>query len=292
MRRCAPRQSLRMLNYTDAVTTLVHDLVDRVGPLSGIDPSQVLVFARFGRTGAAGPYATCHSLNLPASEPRYFYWKDPRTRQVTRRSEWFVTRSPDVRIGTRRIDYLISLSLPRFCNQTLAGSHKRDRYRDAATTWLAKLDTVVHELHHIDPAADGIRVVGNCERFGSMSHSPAFLDEVAEFVRLYLDSRPDPATYEFLTYDFAALRRRYGDVVATTFRQFPSYPQRYHDPLPLQPSAEPRVPIVPLDEPERTRSFTAADLSIRSFSENGSSLWVPDARDRIPPAPLPTSHSR
>ena len=47
-------------------------------------------------------------------------------------------------------------------------------------------------------------------------------------VRAYLDSRPDPDIYEFLRYDFEDLDERYGGVVGTTFRTFPSFPQRYH----------------------------------------------------------------
>ena len=36
-----------------------------------------------------------------------------------------------------------------------------------------------------------------------------------------------PRLYEFLRWDFASLQARFGGVVATTFRNFPSFPQRY-----------------------------------------------------------------
>jgi hypothetical protein len=265
-----------MLNYTDAITRLMHDIVERVPSLSFIDVSQVLVFARFGRSTARGPYATCHSLNLPASEPRYFFWADPRTRRVTRRSEWFVTRSPAVSIDGRSVRYLISVVLPRFCDQALIGSHKHAWYR--GEPWLAKLDTVIHELYHIDPADAGIRLVNRRDADVVRSHSPEFFAQVTGFVRRYLASRPDAATYEFLSYDFASLRQRYGDIVARTFRQFPSYPQRYHDPLAAQPAApDSEVPVVPLDEPRRPRQFTAADLALRTFTERGTRPWAAGA---------------
>ena len=98
-----------MLNYTDAIATLMRDITQRVPALAFIDLSQVLVFARFGRANADGPYATCHSLNLPTSEPGYFFWRDPSTGHVTRRSEWFVTRSPSVTVRGARIAYLVSV---------------------------------------------------------------------------------------------------------------------------------------------------------------------------------------
>ena len=70
--------------------------------LSFIDLSRVLVFARPGRSSADGAYASCHSLGLPTSEPGYFFWRDRTTGDVTRRTEWFVTKSPEVYVGDRR----------------------------------------------------------------------------------------------------------------------------------------------------------------------------------------------
>ena len=59
----------------------------------------LLVFGRFGRPDAEGAFATCHCLTLPTSEPGYFFWKDRATGELTRQSEWFITKSPTVRIG-------------------------------------------------------------------------------------------------------------------------------------------------------------------------------------------------
>ena len=47
-----------MINYTERITLLVDDLVKRVPALRYIDPTRVLVFARFGRSHADGAYAT------------------------------------------------------------------------------------------------------------------------------------------------------------------------------------------------------------------------------------------
>ena len=70
----------------------MEDVVSRVPTLSFIDMSKVLVFARGGRTHAEGAYATCHCINLPPSEPGYYFWRDRKTGRLTRRSEWFVTK--------------------------------------------------------------------------------------------------------------------------------------------------------------------------------------------------------
>ena len=255
-----------MLNYTDAITALMRDIVTRVEPLRVIDLSKVCVFARFGRADANGPYATCHSLNLPTSEPRYFFWRDRATRAVTRRSEWFVTRSPEMTIRDQRIDYLISIVLPRFSDQTLLNAAKHHRYDGAQ--WLAKLDTIIHELYHIDPDDLGIRVVNHREHT-ARCHSPEFFDFVAGLARQYLDSGPDPVTYEFLTHDFESLVERHGSVVATTFRRYPSYPQRYHDRLEVQPDSG-GVTIVPLEAAARQVRFTEDDLETRLFTTRGA----------------------
>ena len=111
-----------MINYTERLTLLMDDIVARVPTLSFIDTSRVLVFARAGRTEAEGAFATCHCVRLPPSEPGYYFWRDRSTGKLTRRSEWFVTKSPSVTIGTQSIDYMISFTLPRFCDQTLSRS--------------------------------------------------------------------------------------------------------------------------------------------------------------------------
>jgi hypothetical protein len=257
-----------MLNYSDRIARLMRDIVSRVPALSYIDMAEVLVFGRFGRAHAEGAFATCHCLNLPPSEPGYYFWRDRRTGRLTRRSEWFVTKSPTVHIGGQPINYLISFALPRFCDQTLEGSRKREFYANAEP-WLAKLDTVVHELYHIDPQQPGIRRVERADgSYSHHSHSPDFFVEVARMVGEYLDSRPDPAMYEFLKYGFAEAVTRYDGVVATTFRSFPSYPQRYIEALPDQPPprAEERgVRVERLKQYPRQTCYSEADLRLRQF---------------------------
>ena len=271
-----------MINYTDALTSLIADIVARVEPLGFIEVPKLVVFARFGRTGAEGAYATCHSLNLPNSEPGHFFWKTAATGRVTRRSEWFVTKTPEVWMRQQRVDYLLSFSMPRFCDQSLEGARKGVHY-PGFEPWIAKLDTVIHELYHIAPDDTGLRKFERADGGAFWrAHSPSFLEDVASFARAYLDTRPDPARYEFLRDDFDGLSRRYGTVAGTTFRNFPSYPQRYLEALTPQPEAPEASTIVPVERSAQPTRYTDHDLQVRLFSPRG-------ARRITPPAELHTA---
>src|SRR2546430_1798265 len=244
-----------MINYTECLSLLMQDLVSRIPTLSFINPADVLVFARSGRSNAEGAFATCHCLTLPASDPGYYFWRDRSTRRITRRSDWFVTKSPVVTVGGRSIKYMISFALPRFCDQSLDRSRK-ERFYPGADPWMAKLDTVVHELYHIDPQLAGIRRIEREDgTYSANCHGHLFFEQVAEMVHTYLGSRPDPAVYDFLRHDFATLETKHAGVVGTSFRTFPSFPQRYIERLVEQlpcesDAAEVKIePLRPLQQP-------------------------------------------
>ncbi len=269
-----------MINYTESIQALMHDIVRRVPALSYIDLTRVLVFARYGRADAEGAFATCHCLSLPPSEPGYYYWRDRETGQITRRSEWFVVKSPSVEIEATPIDYLISFTLPRFCNQTLERSRK-EQYYHHVEPWVAKLDTIVHELYHIDPESNGIRTVERRDGGSSaLSHGPVFLETVSTMVMQYLRTNPDPARFEFLRYRYTELNQRYGGVTGTTFRTFPSFPQRYMEAMPAPQADAEHVRIEPIKTNSRPRHYTEADLCVRQFFEEraGTSRPVPGDR--------------
>lgn len=256
-----------MINYTERLSVLMEDLVARVPTLSFIDMSRVLVFARGGRTHAEGAYATCHCMCLPPSDPGYYFWRDRATGRLTRRSEWFVTKSPVVQIGRARIDYLISFALPRFCDQQMARTRKQIHYA-GQPDWIAKLDTIVHELYHIDPVRPGIRRMERADgTYAANCHGRRFFEDVVRMVKQYVASAPDPAVYEFLQHDFAGLTARHGGVVGTAFRSFPVYPQRYIEALDPQPPAPADVDcrVEALKVARVPVRFTEDDLVMREF---------------------------
>lgn len=257
-----------MIQYTERLHHLMTDIVARVPTLSFINPDRLLVFARAGRTGADGAVATCHCLSLPPSEPGYYFWRDRDTGRMTRRTEWFVTKSPVVQVGGRQIDYMISVALPRFCDQSLTRSRKQVHY-PGERPWMAKLDTLVHELYHIDPAGPGIRRMERADgTYSANCHGGRFFEHVVEMVKTYLATDPDPSTYDFLRYDHRDLASRFGGVAATVFRRFPSYPRRYEEVLRAQPSVTlaPDCRLEPLRGPRPRTSFTEQDLVLREFS--------------------------
>jgi len=266
-----------LINYTERISLLMEDVVSRVPTLAFIDMSKVLVFARGGRTHAEGAYATCHCISLPPSEPGYYFWRDRKSGRLTRRSEWFVTKSPQVTIGTQAIDYMISFALPRFCDQQLSRTRKKVHY-SGGPNWVAKLDTIIHELYHIDPERPGIRRVERADgTYSANCHGDRFFENVVEMVKQYLDSKPDPETYDFLQYSFADMTERFGGVVGTTFKTFPSYPQRYTEVVTPQPATPPEMAgcrVEPVKAPRVATRFTEDDIVVREFLPSTSRTLV------------------
>jgi hypothetical protein len=267
-----------LINYTERLTLLMQDVVSRVPTLSFIDVGDLLVFARAGRSDAEGAFATCHCLSLPPSEPGYYFWRDRKTGEITRRSEWFVTKSPVVTISGRPIKYMFSFALPRFCDQSLDRSKKEQYYPGVDAPWIAKLDTVVHELYHIDPELSGIRRLERGDgTYSANCHSNRFFEQVADMVAIYLESGPDPATYDFLRHDFKTLESRFGGIVGNSFRTFPSYPQRFIEPLAIQPPLDADMASVDIEPIRRARLpilYTEDDLHIRQFQRESTQRLV------------------
>jgi hypothetical protein len=164
---------------------------------------------------------------------------------------------------------MISFALPRFCDQSLDRSRKERFYPRLGDGWIAKLDTVIHELYHVDPDRKGIRRIERGDgKYSAHCHGDRFFEQVADMVAEYLDSRPDPAAYDFLRYDFEKLEARFGGLVATSFRNFPSYPQRFIERLTPQPPWDADVATIdvePLRMPQSRKVYTEADLYVRQF---------------------------
>jgi hypothetical protein len=132
----------------------------------------------------------------------------------------------------------------------------------------------VHELYHIDPQLAGIRRIEREDgTYSANCHGHQFFEQVADMVHTYLNSAPSPTAYEFLRDDFAALESRHGGIVATTFRAFPSYPQRYIERLADQPPCDADadgVKVEPLQVARPTIRYTQDDLHIRQFTSHTS----------------------
>ena len=134
-----------------------------------------------------------------------------------------MTKSPEVYVDDRLMNYMISFALPRFTDQTLSRSRKRALYPAGTPDWVAKLDTVVHELYHIDPEQNCLRRFTRAD--GELSdalHSATYFEDVAALVQQYLATESGPARCSSsCSYDFEGLRARYGGVAGATFRYVP-----------------------------------------------------------------------
>ena len=104
-------------------------------------------------------------------------------------------------------------------------------------------------------------------------------------VREFLASRPDPACCEFLRYDFAGLQARYGEVVGTTFRTFPSFPQRYAERLAVQPAEPGGMRVERLPSRRQPLHYTGQDLRRRRFLARSSRVWGSTAEPRAASRP-------
>src|SRR4030095_11850576 len=108
-------------------------------------------------------------------------------------------------------------------------------------------------------------------------------------VNQYLATRPDPATYDFLGYNLSELTDRFGGVVGTAFKSFPSYPQRYMqvlDPQP-QPTLDVNCGGEPLKVARVQTRFTEDDLVMREFRAGASRRLVRTGKFRAAYAPRP-----
>ena len=261
-----------MINYTERLTLLMADIVARVPALSFIDIREVLVFARAGRSQAEGAFATCHCLTLP-SEPGYCFWCDRSNGRLTRRSEWFVTKSPVVDARVEVPHFLRAAALLRSVVRPLAqGAPVSGR----AEPWIAKLDTIGHELCHIDPELSGIRRIERKDgSYSANCHGNRFLELVVQMVHAYVNSRPDPAVYNFLQSDFGSLGTRHGGVFATTFRTFPSFPQRYIERWAGQPPCQADSDDMKVESLRVLRQptrYSEDDLHVRQFMKDTSQV--------------------
>jgi hypothetical protein len=139
---------------------------------------------------------------------------------------------------------------------------------------MAKLDTVVHELYHIDPELAGIRRIEKEDgTYSANCHGHKFFEQVSEMVHTYLATNPPREAYDFLRDDFDGLTASHGGVVGTSFRTFPSFPQRSIERLPEQPPCESDAAGVKVDSlrvPQQPTRYTQDDLHVRQFVKDTS----------------------
>ena len=101
-------------------------------------------------------------------------------------------------------------------------------------------------------------------------------EETSRILGAQLEDEP-AAVFDFLRDDFKALESKSDGVVGTSFRTFPSFPQRYierlTEQLPCESDSE-GVNVEPLRAPQQPTVFSADDLHIRQFTKDTSRRMI------------------
>ena len=248
----------------------MQDIVARVPTLSFIDIADVLVFARSGRSNAEGAFATCHCLEPAAERARLLLLARSRDRphhaalgmvrhQVAGRHDRHAADEiPDL---VRAAALLRSVARSIAQGALLSGRANRG-WPSSTRSCTSCITSIRSTTASGGSSARTAPTRPTATARGSSSRSPTWSDRIST-------SRPDPAVYDFLRHDFAALESRHGGVVGTSFRTFPSFPQRYIERLAQQLPSESDA----ADVEDRTAAAAAAAdaLHAKTICTSGSS---------------------
>ncbi len=183
------RSTTAGFDFTACMRRLCADICARLSEFAHVDLDRVAL--RGCQTRRHGRYGIHASLTPMRFEGGALH--------TTRRGRLYTIR-PLRDASGREMLYLLSFYLPRFLDLPLE----------------EKLATTCHELWHIGPAFDGdIRRIdhGRCYAHGPSEEQ--FHAGMQALARRWLEQRPPESLYAELRSDFAALRRRHGQVLAT-----------------------------------------------------------------------------
>ena len=218
-----------MINYTERLTLLMQDVVSRVPTLSFID------IARRARVRARRPLERrrrVRDLPLPdAAGERAGLLLLARSLDAARSRAARSGSSPSrrsSRVGARDIKYMISFALPRFCDQSLdrrarsgsipapsRGSRSSTRSCTSSITSIPSWPASAASRRKTAPTRPTATASSSSSRWPT-------------WCTTYLDSEPIAGGLRFPARTTSTRSTRsYGGVVGTSFRTFPSFPQRY-----------------------------------------------------------------
>jgi len=169
-------------DYTAAIAAVCGDICFRVPELRHIDMSRVAVgFSQTKNSEPYGIFATATPLRFENGESFY----------TSRGRKWTVQRHfrPD---GIEYL-YILYFYVPRFIELSLS----------------QKLDTIVHELYHINPLFNGDlrRFAGRNYAHGSKKK---YDQTVSRLVQHWLKQNPPEHLWDFLCYNYRDLAAKYG----------------------------------------------------------------------------------
>jgi len=174
-------------DYTAAITAVCGDMCFRVPELRHIDMSRVAVgFSQTKNSEPFGIFASATPLRFENGESTY----------QSRGRTWTLQRHlrPD---GLEYL-YILYFYVPRFIELPLS----------------QKLDTIVHELYHVNPLFNGDlrRFAGRRFAHGSKKQ---YEHTVNRLVQSWLKQEPPDELWEFLCYNYKDLMAKYGKLTGT-----------------------------------------------------------------------------
>ncbi|MDR1492150.1 MAG: hypothetical protein LBT05_05470 [Planctomycetaceae bacterium] len=175
-------------NFTTAMRTVCEDICMRVSELSHINMDRVAI--SFSQTRHSQNYGVFASLT-----PLRFL--DGRASMQHKGKYWAIQRY-------RSLDgfeyyYILYFYLPRFLNMKLTD----------------KLETIIHELYHINPTFNGDirRFEGRCYAHGNSQKE--YDAVVHRLMKKWFDQNPSPEIWEFLRFNHDELTEHFGAVYGT-----------------------------------------------------------------------------
>jgi hypothetical protein len=170
---------------------LICEIVRVLPEFSSLKTASIQVSATFSRKRGSGGL-------LAFVLPLKYKHGSPVEVKKRGRTVYHYAMLPYYRNG-QEILYIIYFMLPRFSNL---------QFRD-------KLETVIHELYHINPACNGDlrRLPGRSYLHGNSMRE--FDKRISLLTDKFLQSPHGPESYRFLQWNFSQLRRKFGEVVAT-----------------------------------------------------------------------------
>lgn len=174
-------------DYTTAIAAVCGDICFRVPELRHIDMSRVAV--GFSQTKNSAPYGIFASATpLRFENGERFYERHGRL--------WTVQRlfRPD---GVEYL-YILYFYVPRFIELPLS----------------QKLDTIVHELYHVNPLFNGDlrRFAGRRFAHGSKRRYDQTVNRLTQY---WLRQDPPENLWDFLCYNYRDITAKYGKVMGT-----------------------------------------------------------------------------
>ncbi|MCL2710216.1 MAG: hypothetical protein FWE95_04990 [Planctomycetaceae bacterium] len=174
-------------DYTAAIATVCGDMCFRIPELRHIDMDRVAVgFSQTKNSEPFGIFGSTTPLRFENGEPFYH----------SRGRQWTVQRL--FRPNGLEYLYILYFYVPRFIELPL----------------FQKLDTIVHELYHINPLFNGDLRRFSGRRFAHGSKK-RYDQIVHRLVQYWLKQDPPNELWEFLCYNYRDLTDKYGKLSGT-----------------------------------------------------------------------------